>query len=128
MRLFILLVGFLLIGSSSFASSADQFASSTANHMAMPVAAKQKKTFKEKLTYMVAKKLYKKAQRKAKKKGLKPMAEFEDFAALAGAIVCIAGIISIIGNPVGGIIVALLGLVIYVLARGAGGSIGAIFS
>jgi len=130
MRIVILCLGLLFTSTISFASSSSSSASEPmigTKHQAVVSPKKQK--LKEKMTHILAKKLYKRAKRKAKKQGLaQPMAEFEDFVALAGAIVCIVGIISIIFSPLGGLIVAALGLLIYVLARGAGGSIGSIFS
>lgn len=130
MRVFVIFFALLLSSSAAFASSAAQTMNTTMSieAVAAPQAVKQKKTLKEKMTLMLAKKLYKKAQRKAKKKGMKPMAEFVDFVALAGAIVCIAGIISIIGSVVTGLITAGVGLLIYALAKAGGGSIGGVFS
>ena len=83
---------------------------------------------KEKRTMWLAKKIYKKMERKAKKQGLAaPMTSFEDVIVLAGAIVTIAGIISIIFSPITGLVVAGLGLLVYWLGKANGGSISNIF-
>ena len=132
MRIVILFLGFLLASPTVFASASGPFTLPThqteagSKHI---TTTKKKKKLKEKLTQLLIKKLQKRAKRKAKKLGVaQPMAEFADVAALAGAIVCIVGIISIISSLVGGILVALAGLLVYVLARNAGGSINGVFA
>jgi hypothetical protein len=52
---------------------------------------------------------------------------FEDVVTLAGAVVTVIGIISIIFDPISGIVVALLGLLVYFLGRQAGGSLNNFF-
>jgi Flp pilus assembly protein TadB len=77
----------------------------------------------EKKAWKMAYKIQKKLKKKAKRKGIKSDVEFEDVATLAGAIVCILGVISIIFSPIGGLIVAGLGLLIYLIGKSQGGEI-----
>lgn len=131
MKFVITLVSFILVSASVFGSTSSNTSASIfpqGIHLEKGSTSTKKKTLKDKLTYKLAKKLYKRAQKRALKKGAKPMGEFEDFVALAGAIVCIVGIISIIFSPIEGAIVALLGLIIYGIAKRYGGSIKGAFS
>ena len=54
-------------------------------------------------------------------------ATFEDVVTLSGAIVTVVGILSIIFDPIAGVVIAVLGLIVYLLGRQAGGSLNNIF-
>ncbi|MFT5617751.1 MAG: hypothetical protein ACI85I_000976 [Arenicella sp.] len=83
-------------------------------------------SIQEKKALKLAYRIQKKLKKKAKKKGIKTNVEFVDVATLAGAIVCILGVISIIFSPIGGLIVAVLGLLIYLIGKSQGGEINKI--
>lgn len=96
--------------------------------VAAEVAKPHKATIKEKLTAVLVKKMVKKAERKARKRGIEaPQSGFADIVVLAAAIVVVVGIITIISSPVHGLIVAGIGLLIYLLGKSAGGSLSNIF-
>ena len=82
----------------------------------------------EKRKKKLEKKLYKKVERKLKRK-LGPNAEVNssDIMTLVGAIICVIGVISIIGTIIGGLIVAGIGLAIYLIGKANGGSIDNFF-
>jgi len=96
----------------------------------------EKLDLKEKRKAKLKKKLNKKLEKdKFRKKWNEAFDEFnskanptfEDFVTLAGAIVTVLGILSIIFDPITGVVVAVLGLLVYLLGRNAGGSINNIF-
>lgn len=132
MRALFLFLGFLLVNATVSASTSAPFSPPTQEAIAsthQQLNTKKGKRLYAKLTQLIIKKLEKRAKRKAKKEGkAKPMATFLDVVALAGAIVCVVGIISIISAFIPGIVTALIGFLIYLLATNAGGSIGGVFS
>lgn len=98
------------------------------NAPATTAKASKKLTFKEKVVMSLVKRSIKKSQKRVAKRGDKAIkTTFADIVVLAAAVVVVVGIISIISNPIGGLIVAGIGLLIYILAKGAGGSLNNIF-
>ncbi len=91
------------------------------------LSAKEKRTL-EKLQKVWAKK-EDKIKRRLAKKGVRDIDEvtFEDVVVLAGAIVIILGIISILFSPISAIISIILGLAVYLIGKGYGGSLDAFF-
>lgn len=79
------------------------------------------------------KKIWKKKEEKIKKKlakrGIKDIDDvsFEDVVVLAGAIVVVLGIVSIIFSPISAIVSVVLGLAVYLIGKGYGGSLDAFF-
>ena len=129
MRVLILFLGFLFTCTAASASVSGPFSLPTHQVENSQASTKKGQKLQEKLKHLIAKKLYKNAKRKAKKEGLaKPMATFSDFAAVAGAIICLLGILSLITALLGGLVMILIGLLIYTLARNAGGTIKGVFS
>jgi Flp pilus assembly protein TadB len=131
MKHLLFLIGFLLLlgapaQASEMATSRTHaaLAGSAATAPAHEAAAKRA-SLQERIAQTLLRKAVKKAEKRQARRGVK--ADLPDFAALAGAIVVIVGIISIISNPIYGIIVALFGLLVYLLATSAGGSIGNVF-
>ncbi len=130
MKILILLILFIVCQSESLVASSNfqiqtsvsvlENAESTHQQQFSAKSTQQKKAWK--LAYRIQKKLKKKASRK----GIETNVDFVDIATLAGAIVCILGIISIIFTPLGGLIVAGLGLLIYLIGKSQGGEINKI--
>lgn len=80
----------------------------------------------EKKAWKLAYRIQKKLKKKTRRKGIETIVDFVDIVTLAGAIVCILGVISIIFTPIGGLIVAALGLLIYLIGKSQGGEINKI--
>ena len=121
---------FIAIGVNTQVNAATSYEHAAQQMTVIQSGAKQTKleVKKEKAQVWLANKIYKKMKKQAKKKGIEaPQADFADIVTFAGAIVCVVGIISIIGNVVGGLIVAGIGLLIYFLGAANGGSIGNLF-
>ncbi len=130
MKVFIFLILLIAFQSESLVASSSlqtqtsvlglENATSTNQQQFSAQSAQEKKAWK--LAYRIQKKLKKKARRK----GIETTVDFVDIVTLAGAIVCILGVISIIFTPIGGLIVAALGLLIYLVGKSQGGEINKI--
>ena len=140
--LFSFLLGLILsVGTATPAIASSTLQPNTASHEATitsqlerPIrseASKKKLTFKERIAKAVLKRAMKRAERKAKKRGVEAakatQGVFADVVVLAGAVVTIAGIITIISSPTSGLVIAALGLVVYLLGKASGGSLSNIF-
>ncbi len=101
----------------------------------LPIEAEEKKAVSPRMQKRLdkVKKIWEKKEEKIKqklaKKGITDMDDvtFEDVVVLAGAIVVVLGIISIIFSPISAIVSVILGLAVYLIGKGYGGSLDAFF-
>lgn len=101
----------------------------------LPLAREKEKTLSPRMKRRLdkVKKIWDKKEEKIKqklaKKGIKDVDDvtFEDVVVLAGAIVVVLGIISIIFSPISAIVSVVLGLAVYLIGKGYGGSLDAFF-
>jgi Flp pilus assembly protein TadB len=129
MKHVLFLLAFLLVGQAQANSVMSLQTTNQVPQQAAPVeqmatsaeAAGTKRTFKERVTTAVAKKMIKKAAKR------QPMLGIEDLLVLVGIIVIISGILSLFGSLLYGLLVIVVGVIIYLLGKNNGGSLGNIF-
>jgi Flp pilus assembly protein TadB len=131
MKQFFCLLGLLVVlavpaQASEMAHAPRYEVPSSLNHAQAPKAVAAKPaSLQERIAQTLLRKAAKKAEKRQARRGTQ--AHFADFTAFAGLVVFIVGVISIFGNPLYGLVLVLVGALLYLLAASAGGNVGNIF-